>query len=291
MKKPIIFSTLILLCACGSETDTIPTEMAKPMPMKFEAFYPGETRATEDSFEDGDRIGLFVADEALPLDIGGNLVNNQSLTLSNGNWTARQTMYWNDGTYNAYAYYPYTDKVSSTEGQPFSISTDQSSAKTGTTPGGYEASDLLFASTKGIKASAKPIPLQFRHIMSKLRIRLIKGEDYEGDIPETAQVFVHNTITSATVDLAEGIATRDPKAAGKSIKARNDGNGYYSAIIVPQKIENRLPLVEVVTQGMSYIFESRFTFKPGMEHRVNIIISNNPEKTRIEIGGEVDNWQ
>lgn len=291
MKKYILFFSLLLLCACSSDNDTPQPDLAKSTPMTFRVYYPGETRATDTSFEEGDHIGLFVSNDTLPLEPSGNLVNNQSLTLSGGTWAASHTLYWDDGVFNAYAYYPYRSSVISVDALPFSVSTDQSTAKTASALGGYEASDLLYASAKGITASASPIPLQFHHIMSKLKIRLIKGEDFDGNLPTTAEVFVHNTVTGATIDLSEGIATRDPKATAQTIKARKDGDYEYSAIIVPQRLESRLPLVEVVMNGVSYMFDSRFVFKPGVQHLVNLIINDNPEKASIEIGGEVVNWQ
>lgn len=38
------------------------------------------------------------------------------------------------------------------------------------------------------------------------------------------------------------------------------------------------------------LYESRFQFKPGTEHLVNFIISDNPDQVKIEIGGEIQNW-
>ena len=44
-------------------------------------------------------------------------------------------------------------------------------------------------------------------------------------------------------------------------------------------------------KGVSYLFESTFLFKPGTEHLVNLVISNNPDQIKIEIGGEIQDWQ
>jgi hypothetical protein len=51
-----------------------------------------------------------------------------------------------------------------------------------------------------------------------------------------------------------------------------------------------VPLVEVVAKGVSYLYESRFVFKPGVNHLVNLILSDNPEQVKINIGGEVEGW-
>lgn len=279
------------LAACSGDDTPTPRLDAKATPMTFTAIYPGSTRATETAFEDGDRIGLFVAADSLPLETGGNLVNNEPLTLDGNTWATARTLYWDNGTYNAYAYYPFRQTISSIEEEPFSVSTDQSTPETATSLGGYEASDLLYAKSTSLRASAEPVALQFRHIMSKLKIRLIKGEDFKGEMPTTARVYIHNTATEATVDLAAGVVTPTTRATRHTITAHQESDYTYSAIIVPQRIDNRVPLIEVIMKGVSYIYESRFVFKPGMEHLVNLVISDNPEQVRIEIGGETTGWQ
>ena len=46
--------------------------------------------------------------------------------------------------------------------------------------------------------------VKFAHRMSKLNVRLVRGEDYDGELPEEAEVYVHNTVPSATIDLSQG---------------------------------------------------------------------------------------
>lgn len=279
-----------LLTACADD-DAPQYKDAKSTPMTFVVDHPSMVRATDSNFESGDRIGLYVSTADAPLEIGGNLVNNEALTFDGSQWTAARTLYWDEGTYNAYAYYPYIKDVNSVEDQLFSVSVDQSKARTATSLGGYEASDLLFATSKGVRASDEPVQLAFRHIMSKITIRLVKGEDFEGEMPQNATVYVHNTVTEATIDLQAGVATRHAKAPRQTITAHHDGDNLYSAIVVPQRIENRMPFIEVIMNNMSYLYESKFLFKPGMEHFVNLIIPNNPNSTKIEIGGGIKNWE
>lgn len=279
------------MAACGDETETIKRQDAKSTPMSFVVTHPGQTRATATAFERDDRIGLYVADVNAPLEIGGNLVNNEALTFDGNKWAPNHTLYWDEGLFNAYAYYPYIKGISSITDQPFSVSTDQSTARTATALGGYEASDLLFATSKNIKASDSPVSLTFKHIMSKLKIRLIKGEDFEGDMPTDARVYVHGTVPTATIDLQAGVATRYVKGTRQTIIAHQDGDTSFSAIIVPQRIDNRQPFIEVVMKGVSYLYESKFQFKPGTEHLVNLVISENPDQVSINIGSEIQNWQ
>lgn len=299
MKHIILYAgfalALALPTACSQDdgTDgaaTAPTD-ARHTPMTFAVTHPAQTRATDAGFDEGDSIGLFVAAEDTPLEIGGNLVNNEPLRLTAGTWAANRTLYWDEGTYNAYAYYPYTRPVSSVDDLPFSVSLNQGATAEGAQMDGYEASDLLYARTTGVSASNSPIPLTFRHIMSKLTIRLVKGEDFEGDMPTDGVVYIHNTVPTATIDLSAGVATRDVYGTRATITARQQDDYTYSAIIVPQRVENRMPLIEVIMKGVSYIYESTFQFKPGVEHLVNLVISDNPDQVKIEIGGEIVGWQ
>lgn len=293
MRKHILYISVALsilgLASCSNDDSTEAPKSAKETPMTFDARHPGQTRATATDFEEGDKIGLYIAKADMPLEIGGNTVNNEPLTLTSTTWTPSQKLFWDEGTYNAYAYYPYMS-VTSIEDQPVSVATDQSKAATDGEMSAYEASDLLYAQNKGLTASISPVTLTFKHIMSKLTIRLVKGEDFEGDMPTDAEIFIHNTVPTATVDLSAGIVTRDVKGKRTTIKARQESDFQFGAIIVPQRLDNRVPLVEVVMKGVSYLFESKFLFKPGIDHLVNLVITDNPEQVKIEVGGEVENW-
>ena len=128
---------VLSLAACGDDLEPTQPQDPKSTPMTFVVDYPGQTRATATDFERNDRIGLYVADAKEPLELAGNLVNNEALTFDGNKWEAGRTLYWDEGTYNAYAYYPYMQDVTSVTDQPFSVSTDQSTSKTATALGGY----------------------------------------------------------------------------------------------------------------------------------------------------------
>ena len=279
-----LLAALLSLNSCN-ENQELPAESCKQM--TFDILHPNQktaTRVTETAFEANDRIGLFISEKGTPLEVSGNYVNNAALTFSGGQWNTEKSVYWNDGTYNAYAYYPYATPVTSVDDYPFSVATDQNG-------NGYTASDFLYASKTDITASNSPVALQFSHRMSRLMVKLIKGEDYEGDLPEDAEVYVHNTVPSATIDLSVGVVTRNPHGTSQSIRAKSLGNHKYTAIVVPQRLDNRQPLVEVIMKGVSYFYEFKLLFKPGIQHTVQLAVSKNPEQIKIDIGGEIENWE
>lgn len=295
MKHNIIslISVLMLttgLLSCSDESMGPDSDITKgKVAMEFTFSHPSQSRATETAFENGDVVGLYVSEAGKALEISGNNVNNEGLTFTGSAWKASRNLYWDAGTYNVYAYYPRLDEINSITDLTFEVKTDQRHTS-GSSMDGYEASDFLFASAKDVAASTNPVNLQFSHIMSKISIRLIKGEDYEGDIPETATVYIYNTVTEASIDLMAGVATKALRGVRRTVTARQESPTTYSAIIVPQRLENRVPFIEVVMNGVSFLYESKFLFKPGIHHLVNLVIDKNPDQVKIEVGGEITNW-
>lgn len=281
--------TVLLAVGSGCNDDATPvSQTEKNDLMTFNVLHPRQaasgTKVTSTAFESGDRVGLFITRQDAPLEVSGNYVNNAALTFDGSQWTTEKPVYWDGGTYNIYAYYPQTSPVTSVDDLPFSVAIDQNAA------GGYEASDFLWATQQNATASDTPVSLQFAHRMSRMLIRLVEGEDYEGELPADAEVYIHNTVPEATIDLSAGVVTRDDYGTRQSIRAQSLGNHTYAAIIVPQRLDNRQPLVEVIMKGVSYLYESKFVFKPGVQHSVQLVITKNPEQVKIEIGGELEKW-
>ncbi|MDO5489730.1 MAG: fimbrillin family protein [Bacteroidaceae bacterium] len=292
MKKILFLSTMAALimsgCTQREEELAIPSDQ-----MQFAVEYPN-TRATDTAFEPNDAMGVYVTqydnDKAVPLQISGNYANNVKSTYNGTKWENSPAIYWADGKFDVFAYYPY-DKPASVDEYKFSVALDQSTEETTEALGGYEASDFLWAKAAGV-SRMDAVPLTFKHRMSKLVVNLVKGEDYTGDIPSEAVVRIHNTTPAAIIDLSSGVVTKNGYEASKSITAKKVADGVYTAIIVPQRLENKLPLIEVLSHGVSYLVESKFVFRSGMQHTVNLTLNNNPDMVRIEIGGEIENgWE
>ena len=279
--------SLFLLLGTACSESAVQSPEAEPADvMNFQVNHPwtpAPTRVTETAFESGDQVGLYITDTQTLLEPGGNYVNNAPLRYDNAQWTTPKPIYWNQGTYNVYAYYPYATPIVSTSDYPFTIATDQSGA-------GYAQSDFLWARKDGVTAQNGAVNLQFSHRMSRILIKLVPGKDFEGELPTDAEVYLHSTVPAATIDLSAGIVTRNNYTPAQIIRAKSLGNHKYTAILVPQRLDNKQPLVEVIMKGVSYLYESRFVFKPGIQHMVQLIISKNPEQIKIEIGGEIENW-
>lgn len=263
--------------------------------MTFNVLHPREaagatSRVTSTAFENGDRVGLFISRQDAPLEVSGNYVNNAALTFNGSEWTPDRPVYWDGGSYDIYAYYPRMNSVSSVDNLPFSVSLDQNDPGSADRLGGYEASDFLWAERNGVTAGDGTVHLIFAHRMSRVVVRLVKDDGYEGDIPDDAVVRIHGTTPAATIDLEAGVVTKDPRGTEGIITARRLSPGLYAAIVVPQRLEYNRPLVEVIADDVSYLYSMRFVFRSGMEHTLTVVLTKNPEQSKIEIGGEIEGW-
>ena len=284
----ILLAIVFAFSSCSKNVEGIKSSKE----MTFSVCYP-TTKATETDFEINDVFGAYITeyDGENPslLQLGGNYVNNVPVKYNGTSWTATPTIYWGEGKYDVYAYYPYGQPGSITE-MSFDVATDQREDADIEGTSQYEASDFLWSTAKEVTSSEPTVKLLFKHKMSKVTVNLVKGENFEGEIPEKASVIIHNTVASSLIDLSTGDVVKDPHTAASSIFARQVGRGKYSAIVVPQTLTNKVPLIEVICNGVSYLFESKFQFKSGMNHTIDYILDDNPEKVKIEIGGEIDNW-
>lgn len=289
MKKIFYISMLALSVACsksGVEADQ--------SQIRFDLGFTGQTRATASAFESGDVTGLYMSEydaagNPASLQISGNAVNNAALMFDGASWTTSPTLYWDKGVkYDVYGYYPYAAPTSIDE-HKFSVATDQSTAKTANALGGYEASDFLWAKQTGV-SYPDVVKLSFSHRMSRLVVNLVKGSDFEGDIPDDVTVKVHGTVTDALVDLSSGDVVKDQYGSVRTVTMKRESTSVFSAIIVPQRLDSRQPFVEVISKDVSYLMQSRFVFRPGFQHTINVVMDSDPDKVRIEIGGEIQGW-
>lgn len=253
-------------------------------------FIPGlpATKATDSAFESGDAFGVYAVEyngaAPAPLQLSGNWANNAKSAFDGTKWTVTPPIWWKDeAKFDIFAYYPYNESPKSVDDYVFEVLTDQRQE-------GYTLSDLMWASAKGVVQSGGAIPLNFKHKLSRLDINLIKGEDYEGDLPATAEVRVMSTVSSAVLSMETGDVEKNPYGVEKTILAKQTDVGKYSAIIVPQKLMNQVPLLEIIVNEVSYLVSTRMYFESGKKHTINIVMSSDPNKALINIGGKIQDW-
>ena len=286
MQMATLMAAMTFTACQNSDVDEVTSNVTGQDEIVLDMIHPNgvATRATETAFENSDKVGVYVTAADAALQLGGNEVNNELFTYNGSVWTANRKVYWNKGKHNVYAYYPYSETVNDVENYSFSVQEDQSTAKN------FTLSDFLWASAKDITASASAVKMQFAHKLSCVVVKLEKGENFEGNIPNDTQVYIYSTVAKANIDLSTGDAAKDDYAGSSSIRCLQKSAAEYTAIVVPQNITTRRPLVEVITGGVSYLMEGKISLKPGYRHTLTVTLDKNPEKVKIDIGGEIGNW-
>lgn len=283
-KVGIILLGLLSLCSCAKTGSTNMDDE-----IKFQIGFP-ETKVTMNVFDPGDALSLYAVEwdgeTQIPLQVSGNFINNEKLVFNGTEWSpVARMLYWSTEPCDFYALFPFQEQIESVSRYPFNLPEDQNG-------GGYEAADLLFASAKKISRADGPVSLQFRHMMSKLVVRLVKGEKFEGEIPDDVVVHVYNTITSCLVDLEKGGLEKESFGRKKTLTMKKRQNDTFEAIIVPQHIEKRTPLIEISMGGIAYLLETSLSFRPGCVHTITITLNTSPDQEQIEIdiNPGIDPW-
>ena len=106
-------------------------------------------------------------------------------------------------------------------------------------------------------------------------------------------VHLYNTVTTAEVDLTKGSLQRYAYGEKETITMKQLSNDTFAAVVVPQNIERRTPLVEVTMDGIAYLLSYSTSFRPGYQHTITVTLNTSPEQEKIEINidGEVGEWE
>lgn len=288
MKKNIFIIaalSLLALAAC----DKVQKSEYEDGEIRFNLGLPA-TRATATAFESGDKVSLFAVEydgeTVAPVQVGGNFINNEALTFDGTKWTAARKLYWSGNPCDFYALYPYQPDMKSVDDYPFEVATDQND-------GGYETSDLLFAKTEKVSRADGVVNLQFRHIFSKLIVKVEKGAKFEGEIPDDIVSHIYNTNVECSVSLNTGSVEKNAFGAKKTITMNKLSNELFEAVLVPQNIEKTTPLIELTMGGIAYLLDYSLSFRAGYAHTITVTLNTSPDQEKIEISIDpgVEDWE
>lgn len=285
----LLVSALLTLGACsGGGDDPTPS----PQPSKPESKLPinisttvDNTRVTGNSFDNGDKIGLFVvnhnSDGSAPsLSVSSNYVNNMQYSY-NGTWTPASPVYWKDNTTHAdfYLYYPYTTSISSVDAMPFSVKANQSNLTD------YKAGDLLIGKTTNVAPTESAVKIDAKHMMSMMQITIAPGNGFTAESLAAAQVSVkiNGIKVQATANLSTGAVTATGTAT--SITPLYEDK-TYKALIVPQTVAES-NLVTVNVDGRDYNLKKGITFESGKCYKSTITV----KKTSNGVNVDITKWE
>lgn len=293
MKKYIGIATLLLLAVGCDKVDT-GGQNFDPNKIRIEASMG--TRATLTDFEEGDKISLYAVEyngeEVADLQIAGNYLNNEEVTYNGSAWVPARSLYWSENPCDFYGFYP-RQELGALEDILFNVATDQSVDSTPEALGGYEASDLMWAKAEKVSKEDGAVHLAFHHMLSRLKVEIVRGVEYEGELPKNIEVHIYNTATTARVNWRIGSLEKYLYSDVKTIKMHQVDGDTFEAIIVPQFIERSTPLVEVTMEGIAYLLNYSMSFRPGMQHTVTVTLNTSPDQEKIDISidGDVGGWE
>ena len=120
----LIAAMTVAVCACEKE-NKVEAYVPDSGEIQLNMIYPGaKTRVTDVGFDANDQIGVYVTASDAALQLAGNEVNNELFEYNGTSWTSARRVYWNWGTHNLYAYYPYSAKVNDVVDYSFRVQTD-----------------------------------------------------------------------------------------------------------------------------------------------------------------------
>ena len=288
MRKILLLmaATAIIVGGCNKPTpEPEPGPEPEPLPelIPIKLSTDISTKATDSSYENGDKIGVYVVNningEAGNLADSGNHLDNTKFTFNGTEWKADKEVYWADQTTPAdfYCYYPYTASVSDITALTFSVKENQSAIAD------YKASELLWGKTTGAQPSEEPVKITTKHALSNLIIYVTPGNGYTEETlaAEGITVTVTGVKTTATLNLATGAVS-----AGGDLKniVPHKENGYWRALVVPQDIIGT-EIIKVTVGNNEYSLIQTVTFESNKQHKCTLKINRIGEGVNISIGG------
>lgn len=219
---------------------------------------------------------------------------------ANGVLKASPTNYFpgNGNGIDIYGIYPATI-FANDESQTFTVSTNQSAGEDNKNTN-YKTSDLMFAAKQMIEDRKAELKLTFTHQLSKVIVKLKKGNGLNDNDLDGAEVTILNTKPSCTISsVGEGgmtniSATGDIQDITVGTWNNETTSSGLAAIVVPQDITAGTELIKIVLKnGATYIYktksgENQFTgFSFGKQHSFELTLST----IGITVNAVISDWE
>lgn len=236
MKKTLLVSLTfgLLLSGCNDE-DSLGT--SEGTGVRFTS-YMVESRATDEAWETGDEIGVYMQNAA---SASGYQKINVKYANSDGNlntFTSETPIEYsgNESTVNFMAVYPFSASVTSGN-YTFTLGNE-----------GLSKNDIMYASTASVKAGTEDVTLEFKHKLTKIVLQL---KDENGNPVKGASITIDKQRVNGTLDVATGNVSATEDYTSTLQFAGSDGT--YEAIVIPDKgHEGRSVLIEANGKKYSY---------------------------------------
>lgn len=215
---------------------------------------------------------------------------------ANGVLKASPTNYFPGNGHGIDIYGIYPTSIEASTQQTFTVSTDQSEDEN------YKASDLMFAAKQKIEDRKAPLTLTFKHQLSKVIVKLVKGTGLKDNDLNDAVVKILNTKPACNIESVGENEMTNIAVSGDAQEIKvgtwdSSTTSGLAAIVVPQKIAEGTDLIQVeLSNGATYKYkyttksgENQFTgFTPGNQHTFTLTLSTSGITVNAEISGWVE---
>ncbi|MCM1356285.1 MAG: leucine-rich repeat protein [Staphylococcus sp.] len=276
-----IFGAGLLMASCTDDRMGAPGGPdSELLPITLSAAYPTASRASDAGFEDGDNMGVYVLDYTgnQPQEItdGDAHASNMRFRFNgtDNTWVGAANIYWTskDTPADIIGYYPYNSSISDPTAWPHAIARRQDQTGSETEPGGYEASDFLWAKADKAMPTTSRVDLTFSHLMAGVRVTLRPAEGFaDGEWEKLEKtVLVSNIIPNSTINLKDGsveVGTEGPISV-----TPYEYNGDWRAVVVPQTIKAGANVISISVDGVCYNLtkSDAMTYNSGKLHTFTI---------------------
>lgn len=281
---------MLTACSSGGGTDTPeptpPDPTPEAIPISLTCNIQATTRLTDTSFEDGDRLGLYVVNthngQAMPLQATGNQVDNQPFTYHNQIWTPQATVYWKDESTPAdfYVYLPYGTAPADITAYAIATKADQRTEEA------YQQSAFLWGKMNKVSPTESTVNLTLAHRLSRVVVEVTAGAgSTDADIEGAGvEVCLNHIACEANIDLADGTVAANNDSRSSLSFFRDVGNTFH-AWVVPQTLPQTDDFLTVTIDGTTYSADTEtFTLESGKQHTVTLILTRAGGGIQVSIG-------
>lgn len=281
----VVFCTSVILASCAKDPISVLVDESGRIPMNISGILDaGGTKVSDSGFSDKDAVGLFAVNYC-----EGNMVPGELRTTGNqsdnikysfdgdlGVWSSLKKAYFKDASTNVdiYLYSPYQLSIGDINREGFEVRKDQRVLSTPGTPEGYEASDFMWGKAVNVIPSSSSVPIMMSHRLSSVRVNLIEGAGFgDNEFDDLFKsVLVASTTRKAEIDFSTGVATPIGAPQKDGIVMREQENGSFQAVVVPQTVSGGTVLFIITIDGISYNFSHSgdVSYSPGKKLEFNI---------------------
>lgn len=283
----LLLLSAAFLSGCEKQPADVTSEDGNGPAITLDGRVALESKVTDTSFENGDEVGLTVVawngEEPAVLSDDRD-EDNVPYVYEDGLFTALSAAYYPNATdkVTLWAYYPFTYGGGFVQnGSKLPVMALVSQDK----QADFKASDYLVAEAEGIVPSSMAVPMEFRHIMAKIRLNIVLEENTGVQSSEQASAVMPWLATSALYDMAEDTLTSI--ADYRELEMFPVDGLHLEAIVVPQTVKAGDYLFYITIGGRMFIYaaEEDMEFVSGTVNEFNALLSGNAavETTKLTV--------